>query len=249
MTEVLPGTERPGGSVEEEYRSALKSWRRRARRFHWPVTGAGVAILLAGLAVPGRNWGLVLTATGAYLLGAVAQLRNSPPTTIQNLALGAEGERETARELGRLAAGWTVRHDLNGRFGNLDHVLLGPAGVFILETKAWWAWTVGLSSAGPELRSRHSRWAARSERGLSRTMKIRAARMNEALADLTRISPWVTPVVVVWADFPQRAVEHDGVWFVHGGQLRRWLEDRPNRLSEVQIGKLSRVLGAESRVP
>jgi hypothetical protein len=34
---------------------------------------------------------------------------------------------------------------------------------------------------------------------------------------------WVTPVVVLWADFPARCVERDGVVYVHGDELVGWL--------------------------
>lgn len=242
MTDILPGTERPGGAVEAEYRKALKSWRRRMRRYFWPMLGIGATLLLAGLLTPHRVWAWVFTSMGAFWLGMFAMARDLPPTPIRNLGQGAEGERDTAKELRRLTSGWTVRHDLNGRYGNLDHVLHGPAGVFILETKAWWGQTLTVSAAGPALRGRDSDWRGRRECDLAKTMKIRAARTNQALRELVKISPWVTPVVVVWVDFPQGTAEHDGVWFVHGKSLCAWLEDRPDRLSEFNMAQLARVL-------
>jgi hypothetical protein len=33
---------------------------------------------------------------------------------------------------------------------------------------------------------------------------------------------WVTPVVVLWADFPERRAEHDGVTYIHGDELEGW---------------------------
>lgn len=54
---------------------------------------------------------------------------------------GAEGERLTGAELERLrAAGWTVFHDVRwpGRLrANIDHVAVGPQGVFVIDTKNW----------------------------------------------------------------------------------------------------------------
>jgi hypothetical protein len=55
-------------------------------------------------------------------------------------ASGAAGERRTAAALEGLEAdGWTVLHDvrLPGRRWNLDHVLLGPPGVVVVESKQW----------------------------------------------------------------------------------------------------------------
>jgi hypothetical protein len=54
---------------------------------------------------------------------------------------GAEGERQTAHALAMLpAAGWFVLHDVRWpgkRFANIDHVVIGPGGVFVIDSKAW----------------------------------------------------------------------------------------------------------------
>jgi hypothetical protein len=54
---------------------------------------------------------------------------------------GADGEEATARALSSLPADvWRVFHDLRwpGRpRANLDHVVVGPSGVFVVDTKAW----------------------------------------------------------------------------------------------------------------
>lgn len=50
---------------------------------------------------------------------------------------GAYGERATGRWLGRLPEGWYVFHDIavGARGANIDHVVIGPAGVFTINTK------------------------------------------------------------------------------------------------------------------
>lgn len=53
---------------------------------------------------------------------------------------GAEGEVEVARALESLPEGWVVLHDLAwpGRpRANLDHVVIGPGGVFVVDAKNW----------------------------------------------------------------------------------------------------------------
>lgn len=53
---------------------------------------------------------------------------------------GAVGEMETGRVLESLPPGWTVWHDLRWpgrRMANVDHVLVGPPGIFIIDTKNW----------------------------------------------------------------------------------------------------------------
>ncbi len=54
---------------------------------------------------------------------------------------GADGERQTADALAMLpASGWFVLHDVRWpgkRFANIDHVVIGPPGVFVIDSKAW----------------------------------------------------------------------------------------------------------------
>jgi hypothetical protein len=60
-----------------------------------------------------------------------------PKTEDRSWRRGAEGEEKVASELAKLGAGWAVIHDLTiGRKGaNLDHLVIGPVGVFALNTK------------------------------------------------------------------------------------------------------------------
>jgi len=60
------------------------------------------------------------------------------PTAEQAWGTGAEGEEHVGRLLNKLRkAGWLVMHDLEishtGR--NVDHLAIGPTGVFVIETK------------------------------------------------------------------------------------------------------------------
>jgi hypothetical protein len=80
----------------------------------------------------GFFWALGLGAGVAF----VAALAQSPPAHIERWRQGAEGERATARTLRPLTkSGWVLINDVQRDRGNIDHVLVGPAGVFVLETK------------------------------------------------------------------------------------------------------------------
>jgi len=51
---------------------------------------------------------------------------------------GIEGERAVGQFLERLREdGYHVFHDLTGDGFNIDHVLIGPAGIFTIETRTW----------------------------------------------------------------------------------------------------------------
>jgi Nuclease-related domain len=50
--------------------------------------------------------------------------------------IGALGEKHTARVLEPLRTeGWTLVHDLSDGKRNLDHIAVGPGGVFVLDSK------------------------------------------------------------------------------------------------------------------
>jgi hypothetical protein len=54
---------------------------------------------------------------------------------------GLDGERRTGEALALLESrGWVVLHDLHwpGRpFANIDHIAVGPSGVFVIDSKNW----------------------------------------------------------------------------------------------------------------
>jgi hypothetical protein len=52
-------------------------------------------------------------------------------------AQGAEGEEVVGQILEALRAeGWFVIHDVSFGRGNIDHILVGPGGIFTIETKS-----------------------------------------------------------------------------------------------------------------
>ena len=51
---------------------------------------------------------------------------------------GALGEYEVGAELERLPDDYLVFNDINTEeFGNFDHIVVGPKGIFAIETKNW----------------------------------------------------------------------------------------------------------------
>jgi hypothetical protein len=57
-----------------------------------------------------------------------------------NCERGAEGERATASALEALGPDWVVFHDQRWpgrRLANIDHVAVGPGGIFVIDSKHW----------------------------------------------------------------------------------------------------------------
>lgn len=94
-----------------------------------------VVAVAAGLAAL-----LLLEAPAGPALAGAAALVVLWPSSAGRWAAGAAGERATARALAGVEAdGWTVFTDVRprGKQWNLDHLLIGPAGVVVVETKQW----------------------------------------------------------------------------------------------------------------
>jgi hypothetical protein len=134
---------RPGRSALEQYRrrraAELAAW---TRSLGWRVPlVAAVGLTAAQLT---RQAGLARTV--AILAGlAVAalvgwRLRFQPSEQARAWQRGAKGEQRTARLLDHLDQdGYVVLHDLAvpGSPANVDHLVIGPSGVFVIDSKQW----------------------------------------------------------------------------------------------------------------
>jgi Nuclease-related domain len=132
---------RPGGSAHARWRGLRAAeWAAWTRTLPWRiaaivVTGAGGG-LLANLVAPR----LGLVAGGLAAVAAGWGLRFKPSTDAAAWRRGAAGERRTARLLARLERdGWVILHDLAvpGSRANLDHLAIGPGGVFVIDSKQY----------------------------------------------------------------------------------------------------------------
>jgi hypothetical protein len=103
---------------------------------------AGYAI---GAAFPIRAFpvGVVVTVTGllwlvAWLIGKWA-INKIDAVDRERLSWrkGAVGEAIVAATLGHLPDDFVVINDLSKRFGNIDHVVIGPTGIYVVDTKNW----------------------------------------------------------------------------------------------------------------
>jgi hypothetical protein len=133
---------------------------------------------------------------------------------------GAIGEQQTEEALAQLDDAWTVVHDVQRERANFDHIVVGPPGVFLLDTKRLHGAAV---AGGDALRSGKGRWEGRAFRGA-------AVALGHALEPALGRRPWVTAVVVVWDDFPQGRHEENHVVYIAGGELAAWLTALPPKL-------------------
>jgi hypothetical protein len=190
--------------------------------------GVGLAVP-AWLYVPLGEFDAGLILGG--VLGMIVWTWDDPPEFIAKWKRGAEGERQTGRVLKKLEArSWKSVHDRAGKYGNLDHVVVGPGGVFLLDSKNL-SGAITLEDAGLKTEYTDAPKDGFTYTSLAGSMRGAAAHLKDQIAATTDLTYWVQAVVVIWGDFPEREAERDKVAYVSGDHLEAWLSRQPDRLS------------------
>lgn len=159
------------------------------------------------------------------------------PIHIERWGTGAAGERRTEQVLRPLArVGWTGTHDIElPGAGNIDHLAVGPAGAFVLDSGAWRG-VVTVDQDGATIKLRDDPEAA----WLARGRRLVVARVTRALAAATGMTvPPAHSVVVVWGTLPQRVATAGEVTYVAGEHLHDWLIGQRACLNRTQLAALS----------
>ncbi|GAA2035797.1 hypothetical protein GCM10009819_20400 [Agromyces tropicus] len=150
--------------------------------------------------------------------------------------VGALGELEVARHLGRLGPGWYVLHSVPVGAGSsdLDHVVIGPPGVFTVNTKHHrgqdvWIGAKRILVAGQ--RTDHLRNA-----------RYEAKRTSKLLSAAARMLVDVTPVIAIVGArrMTVRELPYD-VAVLRDTDLVRWLHLRPAILTPEQVQHVAMV--------
>jgi nuclease-like protein len=98
-----------------------------------------IAALVAAGAVALAAFGFVsleFFVTELVVLAVLAAIERFRVPAVERWARGAEGEEEIGHVLEGLGDGWFTLHDLDTGRGNIDHVVIGPGGLFTIETKS-----------------------------------------------------------------------------------------------------------------
>jgi Nuclease-related domain len=146
---------------------------------------------------------------------------------------GAAGERRTARLLAPLERqGWVVLHDLAipGSRANLDHLLIGPSGVFVIDSKQY----RGRLQLDPSGRLWHGRYP------LASTLQAVSFEADQAAVVLPDPGMAVVPIVAVHgAQVPWGKVVVDGVPVVAARRLPSMLRALPAVLGPERVAWLA----------
>jgi hypothetical protein len=231
---------RAGVYAESRYQQGLSSWRRALKLPLAIACGPFVAFSVLVYAFNTGDWFVWMAGgLGGVGLALGGMFFDTPPPYVQMWREGAEGERRTERELRPLeASGWRVFHDVEGPYGNYDHIVVGERGVFLIETKNW-AGEVSADGGVPTLRRRHDHQAKKRLTDAGRQAVGNAIRVGQELQRRCSRRPFVQAVVCLWAPFPDGPIENQHAVYIHGEQLRTWLEIQPLRHTQAVVRELA----------
>jgi len=188
----LAGDARAGRWVRDHVRQT--HWQFLQREWRWMSAMSIVALIataVVAVLMPNAYLSGVVTGAGVVAtIGAMATLLVFLTGTASR-SMGATAEQWTASELRKLrSAGWVAINHVALTAGDTDHILVGPGGIYAIETK-WSAngWT--LDSANERL-----------ERALT---QIRKNCKRVTLWQPVRAAgaPEVKPVLFLWGREPQ----------------------------------------------
>jgi hypothetical protein len=147
---------------------------------------------------------------------------------------GAVGEIAVGRVLERLGPEWVVLHAVPVGAGasDIDHVLIGPAGVFTLNTKNHAGQPVWVAGQTLMVAGKKQRHLYNASHEAARAAKLLTRRVNEPVE--------VTGVVVVVAPKSMTVrAKPSGAAVVTDRQLLQWLSGRPTVLTPRQIAVIA----------
>ncbi|HWD83693.1 MAG TPA: nuclease-related domain-containing protein [Kribbella sp.] len=172
--------------------------------------------------------------------GTVARLVGRSPVTDEGKPWysGALGELEVGRMLRKLGPRWTVLHavPIGVRGADIDHLIVGQAGVFTVNTKHHRGQRIWVAGRGFLVSGQRQDYIRNSQHEAQRVARL-----------LGKAVGWPVPVqavvaVVGSASFSVKAAP-TGVHVLEAGGLVRWLKRRPPVLTGQQLEAVLRVVG------
>jgi hypothetical protein len=225
---------RPGGSAQARWRqlraAEWTTWIRTLPRRVAVIVGIGAGGgVLGGLLAP--RLGLVVAALAVAAVGWGLRFQPSPEAVAWRR--GAAGERRTARLLDSLERqGWAVLHDLmvSGTRANIDHLVIGPGGVFVIDSKQYRGHLL-LDASG---RLWHGRYP------LAPALRAVDFEADQAALVLTDPDVVVAPILAVHgAQVPWGKVVSDGVPVLAARRLPSMLRQLPAVLGSERVTNLA----------
>ncbi len=147
---------------------------------------------------------------------------------------GAKGEKLVGKYLKKLPSGYAYFNDiiLPGRWGNIDHVIIGPNGFFVLETKNYggfyrvdghkWSYQVGHLPIYRPMKSP-------GRQAKTNAIALRKYLSSEGI-DMTKI--WVTSVVTFLSMKIVRMKDPPNYEIIHPSRLVQFITNKQGKLDK-----------------
>lgn len=189
---------------------------------------APIAIVLLGLSIP-------------FIVKYANKMIDKLERDRLSFRKGATGEATIGYILERLPDHYQVIHDVKTPSGNIDHVVVGPTGAFVIDTKNWKGVVTGDGNGGLLLNGKST---PKSEiKNLTRTIMD----LKDKIKVLNGMDPYIQGVLA----FPSAHV--DAKWgqtghvhCVREEHLRDYISDskRGRQLTSEEVDAISRAIGA-----
>jgi Nuclease-related domain len=171
-----------------------------------------------------------------FLTAALIFIRKSRIFLAQakRIKQGRDGERIVAEQLEKLRAhGYRIFHDLVAGNFNVDHVLVGPSGVFAVETK-----TPSKGKGRNQIQFDGEKITVNGitlPRNPIIQSKSNAKWLHDMLAGITGKPYWVKPVVVFPSWDVRRKTKDDEVLVLNHKEIEAAITHQRNNFSEKEV--------------
>lgn len=201
----------------------------------WPLFLSFVllGVFLSALVMGSHTWLFALLFIASLISVAVYWRRGM--RRVESFFRGARGEERVAGVLGGLPETYHVFHDYVAGGEHVDHVVVGPAGVFSVETKSWRgdvAFEDGHILVNGALPSRDPLSQARRE---AEQVRTKLKRLGFVMS--------VVPVVCFASDtFHVGAAVCGAVQVMNAAAIRDWLLSQPESISGSDLARLVQLM-------
>jgi hypothetical protein len=193
--------------------------------------------LRAYLKSPYQPWSATIVAIFAVVFCGIKI--NSRIKELNNLKLGRDGEKIVGEALENLRKnGYQIYHDIVDETFNIDHIIVGPAGAFTIETK-----TIRKNKgANPSVSYDGLKLVIDGftpDRDPIRQAMAQKRWLEEFISNSAKIKIKVKPVVIYPGWFVNNINGDTDVWVLNEKALPTYLDNAPTQLNADQINLIS----------
>lgn len=151
----------------------------------------------------------------------------------EQLFARALGERAVGKLLAQLGRGWSALHSVpvGPEVDRLDHLVIGPAGVFTVTTRNHPGQDVAVSGRTVLVAGMKVAHIRDAEHDLGRAERNLSGALGESLA-VTGLLVFVNPVSLTMRNVPK------DLQVLHSSELLPWLEAQPDVLDDTEVERI-----------